>query len=203
MTNKLLIAIYDLLPKAIVKYMMNWKTREKIEVSKWLADQIEEHKDMLYQILIDNDLIRRTNDATAIHILRWVHNKIRYQYDKTQYRTTEYWATVDETLSSGKGDCEDGATLVYCLCRVAGIPKERIFLCAGDVEGGGHAWVRYLPEMYAVAVVYLDWCYWYDSNTIMKRKSYWDYYGNIELPSNSKYKSIWFMANDESGFKWR
>lgn len=115
----------------------------------------------------------------------------------------EYWASVQETLLNKRGDCEDGAILLFCLARAAGISPEQIFIAAGDVKGGGHCWVKYTSTRFPLVSYFIDWCYWIDSTSIRNRNSFIDYKG--EITPNDKYKKYWFISNDEKSstkFNW-
>ena len=50
----------------------------------------------------------------------WMHQNIRYEYDRNQYGEDNYIATPAETLKSGYGDCEDHALLFGSLCMAIG-----------------------------------------------------------------------------------
>lgn len=91
--------------------------------------------------------------------------------------------------------CEDGGILLASLMRCAGIPSYRVKLCAGWVKTDkgqeGHAYVIYLADDDEWYV--LDWCYWPNESV----KNF------LKLKHNkqtSKYKEIWWTANDE--FTW-
>ena len=188
---------YDYLPKTIVRYLMDWRNREEVMVSKWLKDQIEVNREMLEQVIVDNDLFRTSNDSTVIKVLKWVEANITYTSDRIQYKTVEKWATCAETLASGQGDCEDGAILMYCLCRVAGISHHLICIVAGSVQSGGHCWVRYQSTKYIPGVVcYLDWCYYYSDLSIYHRAKYMEHNGKVI--GSDDYLNLWFIANDDS-----
>ena len=194
--------IYNLLPKRTIKYVMNFKTRESIYVQKWLKKSYDEVRHLLEPIIIENKLISNTSeDKTAINCLRWVKKNVKYISDYTQYKTSEYWATPEETLISEVGDCEDGAVLLFCLMRACGISHKQVFVQAGNVVGGGHAYVKYISKTYPYVVYYLDWCYWYDSTIIRQRKPFVEKKGKIMYPIPSTYQTIWFFSNDIDSFK--
>ncbi len=53
----------------------------------------------------------RTNLQKAEIVLAFVQDVIVYQSDRDQYGVSEFWALPMETVYSGRGDCEDTATL--------------------------------------------------------------------------------------------
>jgi len=184
-----------------VYYMISSKYRQSIKVHEWLKSQLIKHKDILEAIIEKEGWVRMDDDYKVVQILKYVNKNIKYVSDSVQYKEIEHWAEVDETLASKKGDCEDGATLLFCLCRLAGIPADKIRLAAGDVVGGGHAWVRYASDRYPFVAFYLDWCYYPNLKKIPARGAYFDF----DEPIDVRYIRYWFTANDESGFgkfKW-
>lgn len=66
--------------------------------------------------------------AKLERINRWVNRQIAYVADESNYRQRDYWATADETVSRGSGDCEDFAILKMHLLRAAGIGDDRMKL---------------------------------------------------------------------------
>jgi len=202
-------AQYDSALKTAIMYMLSWKTRERVAINKWLKDQLDKHKELLQEVIDKNGLKKNTDDYTIVTILRWVQRNIKYTSDKDQYKTAEYWASVNETLGSKKGDCEDMAVLVFCLGRTASIPAYKLMVCAGTASDGiGHSWVRYISEQYPAVQFYLDAvAYFYDDRLIKYgsdcRQSYFENKDRRTLlPSNAKYKYLWFWVNDEGGCTW-
>ncbi|HEV7340297.1 MAG TPA: transglutaminase-like cysteine peptidase [Sphingopyxis sp.] len=61
-------------------------------------------------------------------INQWVNRQIAYIADESNYRQRDYWATADETMSRGSGDCEDYAILKMHLLQAAGIDDARMKL---------------------------------------------------------------------------
>ena len=126
-----------------------------------------------------------TSDEIALNALKWINKNIKYVHDEPEYGIEEFWAYAYQTLVHKKGDCEDGAILLANIMLKSGIPYWRIRLNAGDVKGGGHAYVTYCRETDNQFVV-LDWCYWYSSKEIKDRPLHKD-----EL----NYYGIWFSWN--------
>jgi len=121
-------------------------------------------------------------DNIAEKALKYVHDTVKYTSEKK-----DYWQFTDETIQRGKGDCEDGAILLYNIIVKAGVPSYRVRLNAGDVKGGGHAYVTYYSDK---GWVILDWCYWYNESKRL----------NKTWKDAEKYFGIWFSWNDE--FVW-
>ena len=53
-----------------------------------------------------------------------VNRLVRYQSDTQNYGTKDYWASPDEILARGKGDCEDYAILKMAALKEAGLPTQ-------------------------------------------------------------------------------
>lgn len=190
--------------KTAYLYCISSKYRKSVKVHKWLKEQLEEEYELLQAVLVENKLIGKNDDDTVIRILRWVHHNITYTSDTIQYKESEKWATVAETLVSNKGDCEDGAVLIFCLARVAGVPANQIKIAAGDVSykgsTAGHCWVRYVSKQFPFVSVYLDWCYYYDYKDVTERAGYVDMYKRGIVSTKNKYKRLWFTSNDETSY---
>jgi len=122
-----------------------------------------------------------SNDEKAQLCLKYVAKRITYVGDKK-----ENWQFAYETWKRRKGDCEDGAILIAVMMLMAGIPYWRIRLNAGNVKGGGHAYITYLRETDNKWYI-MDWCYWYDESKDYKKT--WDEAKN--------YFGIWFSCNQK------
>ena len=215
-----------------IKYwIIDSRTRESIRVNNFLKLQFtKERQELLNQIIKQNNFDKIKNyDERVIAILRWVKNNLTYVSDRIQYNTVEKWDFVDEILTYwyvwkdrfrrelilvGKGmekphkdafradDCEGGATLIWALAVQSGVPSDRIYLFAGDVVGGGHAWVGYISENYPYVFFFLDWCYWYDSKHIKYRKAYLiDKKDKTKILGDKKYKTLWFFTNESNTYR--
>jgi len=66
--------------------------------------------------------------ATLERVNMWVNRQIAYVDDARNYRQRDFWATADETMSRGSGDCEDYAILKMHMLRAAGIADDRMKL---------------------------------------------------------------------------
>jgi len=168
-------------------WIIDTKFRTSVNLKSWLKEQ--DGNAQLAKIVEDNGWKNIKNkDNRVLAILKFFQNGkyLTYTGDLKQYERTDYWATVKETLATQKGDCDDGAILVYHACRLAGIDDTRLYLVAGDVIGGGHCYLVYVADD---GVEYpIDWCYWADKSLTMlvpyfNREDY--YYGEKE----------WFRVN--------
>lgn len=58
----------------------------------------------------------------------WVNARISYVEDARQYSTADHWATAAQSLTRGRGDCEDYAIAKMQLLRTLGVPANAMFL---------------------------------------------------------------------------
>jgi len=202
--------------------------KESVRVSKWLNDLINDpKKSIILDIIIDEhnlEAIKDQNgnfddDATLLMLLNWVRNNITYVSDIIQYKKVEFWANPLNTYMNKKGDCEDGAILIFCLARKLGVSEAKIKLVAGNVAGGGHCWVAYKSDNWPFVWYFFDWCYLYSGIPIPKdrydkrrRESFLINDNKIthgtrtfkdgkELKPKYYYIDIWFLADDKKGMK--
>lgn len=70
--------------------------------------------------LSERELLARVN--------QWVNQQIAYVNDDRNYRQSDFWATAEQTIARGSGDCEDYAILKMHLLRAAGVDADRMKL---------------------------------------------------------------------------
>jgi predicted transglutaminase-like cysteine proteinase len=79
---------------------------------------------------------------TVIHAVnRAVNATIRYQTDAAAWGSEDYWASPQETMARGVGDCEDYALLKLAMLAAIGVPEpEMTVVVVKDLSRGiGHA----------------------------------------------------------------
>lgn len=136
-----------------------------------------------------------TYDEMALAALQLVRKNIKYTSDIKVEGVDEYWQEWCETWELKTGDCEDGSILLANIMMALGIPYWRIRLNAGDVNGGGHAYVTYCRQTDDEFVV-LDWCYWPNDKPVSERALHKD----EENYSGHSY-GIWWSWNVYYVFK--
>ena len=199
-TNEVFNYIADSHVKSLVRYIIDGRYRKSVLLSKWLKKQIEEPDEAVVEFA-NSIPTYNSYDSTVKTVLKKV-KEIQYTGDHKLWGTLEKWQTALETVTSMKGDCEDGAILLYVICRIKGIPENRFEICAGNVMLGkkksGHCWLAYRPESYPINYVFLDWCYWYESKNIQTRSMYSIIGNKIFTPRGIKerYKDIWFTFTE-------
>jgi len=140
--------------------------------------------------------INGENDSEkAINSLIWVIDNIKYIPDKTEYGLEEYWAYGYETFNYKKGDCEDGAILLYDIMRANGIPAWKLRINAGLVNNPlnqkvGHCFVVYYNEETNKWQL-LDWCY-YPSKLGLEFRD--------EYKNEANYITTWFSFNENFSY---
>lgn len=65
---------------------------------------------------------------TLSQVNRWANQRIEYADDTATYGTRDYWATANETLAIGRGDCEDYAILKYHMLQAIGFDESQMYL---------------------------------------------------------------------------
>ena len=182
--------LFPELAKREPKFTSLWRLKSTdkryTDVNDWLLEQ--SNSPLAQQIVYDNNWLDIEDlDKRMYAIKKWVRKNITYVSDTKSMKMPEYWKTVDETLSSRTGDCEDGSVLMIIFASLAGIPHSQVKLVWGSVIGGGHAYIVYRRRYDAVETV-LDWCYWYTDILITAMqwfgldKKYLDIWGSARLP---------------------
>lgn len=210
--NQIFEPIKPNLLTSIVNYITNANLRKTVTLRPWIEDQIANPSDKLKEAAKSLKSFK-DYDRQVLECLFFVHNKFKYVKDSVTWQMSEYWASANESIMKMKGDCEDGAILMYVLCRLKGIPANRLMIMAGDVDDGknkgGHCWLAYRPKNYPYNFFFLDWCYWYNGNSFPARNMFdvigkevqeFKYMGSMLksfVRQMSPYKTIWFGFNEE------
>lgn len=72
---------------------------------------------------------RQLTDAEKLQVVNAFFNRhIRYGEDAELWQQSDYWASPQETLERGAGDCEDFALAKYFTLRLLGIPEHNLRL---------------------------------------------------------------------------
>lgn len=210
--NKFYAAYKQSLVEKFVQYMIDSKYRTIVGLKSWIKDQVDNPSKL---VLLHAQFIKDCDnpDTQVVEVFRYVAKHLKYTSDiNSDWKMPEKWQTAEETLQRMKGDCEDGAVLTYVLCRLKGVPANRLIIYAGNVyannqaQQGGHCWFSYRTDYYG-AHAFLDWCYYPNKSYLpLQNKFYvidkdiveFDYNTNYEV--DSKYYKIWFGFNEEISF---
>ena len=110
------------------------------------------------------DFICDLSIASPEKILQWVADHIHYKSE-----VSDYWQTIGETLSSGIGDCEDGAILLANLMLFAGLPYYKVLVTVFN-PSPAHVVVIYDGKLFdwtnpSLRTVPSSWNFWYCFNS--------------------------------------
>jgi hypothetical protein len=199
--------------RQIVAYLLNSSYRQSVTLTPWLEEMVETDTDAsrtaLEAIRKDFPYDPLDYDSVVLSVLKWAVMRFKYVSDKTVWKLDERWQTSEESLALMTGDCEDGAILMYVLCRKIGVPANQLMLFCGSVLGGGHCWLGYRPLDYPLNFVFLDWCYWSDTHSVLNRSLFYiqdktivEYTNQSDTYTSTKsnYYSIWFVFNSELSY---
>ena len=185
------------------KDTLGWLTEKDTKIN--VIYQVTE-KDKVYNVDIHNFLCEYDStipkvkgiksDTIALNVLKWVRANVKYERDINFYKHNEFWAKAYMTLKNKKGDCEDGAILIWNMLLANGVPWQRVRLCCGSVNGGGHAYITYCRETDNEWVV-LDWCYYYTSKLIKDRPTHKEERNYMNKEKNFY---VWFSVDKENGY---
>jgi hypothetical protein len=124
----------------------------------------------------------KTDDETFRNIWKFVITRCEYRYD-----LDESWEFAVVTFFRMMGDCEDTTILFTVLCRLCGIPADKIFNAVGwyrtgDGQNVGHSY----------PIVLLSDGKWYIMETTLTN---WSDSYNAKLFKGSQYTADWGVAN--------
>lgn len=137
-----------------------------------------------------------------------------YEKDSVLHHRPDFWQSPSMTLTSGVGDCDDWAILLYGLLRLAGVPSYRLKCCITEVVSNGVSKGSHFNLLYLAELDY-EWYTlegsWYPLIALNRylnqpRKLSTDLYGKIYFTFNEEY--LWaqhdflikpvFLQGDES-----
>jgi hypothetical protein len=142
----------------LFSWCINSKTRLYKRVDKFLADQLE-------NITTDNPLyiqaqklIGKNYEDTVFNIEEYVYKNYFYKKDIDNFGMDEYWAEALEVFKNKIDDCDGQNSLIYIMCRLAGIGSSNLYCVLGDVKNGYHFYCLFFsPKNYKM--VKLDTTY--------------------------------------------
>lgn len=131
--------------KSWIKTIFYWITDSGVgtvqRIDKFLNQQIKYPEYRVFELA--GKLHSRNPYFTVYNIERYVHQKFSYATDVDNYGIMEYWSTALQTLERKREDCDGLNSLIYVLCRLAGIPASNLYCIIGETEYGKHFWVLF------------------------------------------------------------
>ncbi len=198
--------VFDYLKTRYFDYLVDWALssnfRTSVRLSKWLKNQVDTVSPELQKVA-DSIESSKDYDTQAQLVLKYIVANYVYKLDSDSWKLEEKWQTAEESIRLKTGDCEDFAIVGYVLCRLKGIPSNRLGICAGSVLGGGHCWLVYKPQEYPLNYTFLDWCYWPNIQDMEARPKFYingteiKQYNNDGTEVKSNYYNIWFLFNED------
>lgn len=80
-----------------------------------------------------------------------VNRRLAYKQDRDNWGVSDYWASADETIARGAGDCEDHALVKLQALRLLGWDERDLYLMVGKKLSG---------EEHALLLVNIDGTFW-------------------------------------------
>lgn len=180
-----------------IRYWLDRRYSQSVDLQEWLNSNAPLVPNEAVELMFkEYPNIQEWSDKKRIKsVLEFVHKYIVYTKDSATWEVSEKWQTPLETWTLKKGDCEDGAILIYSLLKYIDITDNRIRIVAGDVVGGGHCYLVWLSNEDGLEYV-VDWCYWY--NVSIKMSTPYHEIGNYFNGTKE-----WFSFNMFYSFKRR
>lgn len=95
--------------------------------------------------------------SNEINPERYIYTHIKWASDYDVYWNLEYWATPEETIKNGRGDCEDRAILLKSVEEYLGIKskmviqKDHVYILKDNIPYGGvsetNSYIKVLWEL--------------------------------------------------------
>ena len=175
----------------LYSWCINSKTRQFKRVDLFLKDQLDNVKDTDNLYLLAQSLRGKTPDETAFNIEEWVWKNTSYDLDIKNFGAEEYWATANEVFIRRKDDCDGLNSLIFILCKLAGIGSSCLYSVLGSAKGGYHYYCLYYSTKLN-KLVKLDATYLPQVISIKDKD---------EFKLDSDYLKIDYIFNDEGS--WR
>lgn len=87
--------------------------------------------------------ISSKNEAQKVIEVNRFFNHYRYASDKHTYNKVDYWASRNEFIKRGIGDCEDFAIAKYFTLLDLGVPAHKLSLVVTKLRGTNHLVLAY------------------------------------------------------------
>lgn len=204
--------------ETVVYYIIDHRYRKSVNLSSWLAGQVELARNTPEILAQAQRLKREDDDLTMQAIFNYVRTAKTWRSDWDNWNTLEYWEDVTIVYENPTCDCESGSLLMYCLGRLAGVAPHNLYLWCGDVYDSftrdtfGHAVLLYKPLEFPLNYVMLDWCWGVSGKSMYSRNKFTMLgselfeYKHLEgfeySPVKSGYIRSWFAINENKAYRW-
>lgn len=175
----------------LFSWCINSNTRQYKRVDLFLADQINNMTTDNPIYLKAQSLRGKNPDETAFNIEEWVYKSFIYKTDWVNYGMDEYWASADEIFKGMVDDCDGANSLIYIMCRLAGIGDSCLYSVLGNTATAYHYYNLYYSTK-EEKLVKLDATYYPEIKPIKDK---------TEFKLDFRYTRIDYIFNDEGS--WR
>jgi predicted transglutaminase-like cysteine proteinase len=138
------------------------------------------------------ETIKSKGELEKVVLVNKYFNNYTYASDKSTYKKIDYWATRDEFISKGKGDCEDFAIAKYFTLLDLGIPSSKIKLTIAKYKGQLHCVLAY---SYNNKIFFLD----NNTNNVSSKRN------DLKILHTVKndFKSATSLSEEIAIYKWK
>jgi len=175
--------------ETIVYWIFDSRYGKAIKLNEFLSQQIDNPAKEVMDLAVA--LRMGTPYETVSNIEAWAYTNISYKLDKYNFGIEEYWAKTIETIGIRTGDCEDYNSLIYVLCRLAGIPASNLYCCVGSTSSAYHFWTLFFDSKRG-RFVKLDSTFYPEIKQIKDKK---------EFKLGEAYKKIDYIFNETGIWK--
>ena len=127
----------------LFSWCINTKTRQYKRIDSFLKDQLENIKDNSELYALAMRLKGKDPDTTVFNIEEWVWKNVTYSTDNKNFGMSDYWAEANEVFMRRFDDCEGQNSLIFILCRLAGVGASCLYCVLGEVSVGYHFYCLY------------------------------------------------------------
>jgi predicted transglutaminase-like cysteine proteinase len=110
-----------------------------LDDERWLRIGVLRSRNPMLLALVDRaSTMSRYQQASFVQAT--INARLVYRLDQDNWGVKDYWASADETIARGAGDCEDLAIVKLQALRLLGFNERDLYLMAGTrLSGEEHA----------------------------------------------------------------
>ena len=175
--------------RTVAKWCIDSAFRKYKHMDYFLNDQIQEGDEKLR--LFAETYESKSPELTAQQICAHVIENYTYKEDIICHKMYEHWAEAKEVFLTKEDDCEGLNSLIYILCRFAGIPAYLLYSAIVETPLGLHYVTLFYSPRYD-KLVSLDAAYYPTNESILKRP---------DFRYDSRYNKILYLFNETGIWK--